>query len=433
MPASPFALLKTRRLWPLTLAQACGAVNDNLVKNAMVVLAIFRLGAGGAGLSALAGALFIAPYILLSATAGQVADRFSKPRVILGAKLAEVVLMAGAAAAFLTASVPALLAVLLGLGIQAAVFGPVKYGILPELLAERELVAGNGVIEAGTFVSIVTGTVLGGALVLLSDGPAVVSATGLATSLLGLLAATRIPPLPAAAPGLRIGPNVFAETWRIVRQAAPQRPIRLSILGLSWFWTIGATLMTEFPVLARDTLHADGSVLTLMLTVFALGVGVGSISCAKLLRGEVSARFVPLAALGISLFLWEFSNACSAGGHAGLHDAAAMASTVRGWRILADLVLLAACGGVFSVPLYAIMQDMADPACRSRTIAANNVVNALFMVAGAAAAAALAAGGIDPPAVLTLAAAANLAVTVWALRILPQPFLGPLLGRYPRR
>jgi len=205
---SPIGLLKTRRLWPLALTQSCGALNDNLVKNAMVVLAIFQLGAGGAGLSALAGALFIAPYILLSATAGQLADRFPKPHFILACKAAEVPLMAAAAAAFLTESVVGLLAVLAGLGVQAALFGPVKYGLLPEHLAEDELVAGNGVIEATTFLSIVCGTVAGGALVLLHWGTVWVSATGVALALLGLFAATRIPASPAAEPSLRITPNL---------------------------------------------------------------------------------------------------------------------------------------------------------------------------------------------------------------------------------
>ena len=178
MSASPIGLLKTRRLWPLVLAQSCGALNDNLVKNAMVVLALFELSIGGVGLSALAGALFIAPYILLSATAGKLADRFPKPRVILVYKLAEVLLMAAAAAAFLTESVPGLLVVLTGLGVQATLFGPVKYGLLPEHLADDELVAGNGVIEATTFLSIVCGTVAGGALILLPHGTVWVGAAG---------------------------------------------------------------------------------------------------------------------------------------------------------------------------------------------------------------------------------------------------------------
>ncbi len=429
-PPSPLALLRTRRLWPLALAQSCGALNDNLVKNAMVVLALFQLRIGGAGLSALAGALFIAPYVLLSATAGKLADRFSKPRVILACKAAEVLLMAFAAVAFLTESVPALLAVLAGLGVQAALFGPVKYGVLPEHLAETELVAGNAVIEATTFLAIVAGTVAGGALILFNYGTRLVSATGLALSLLGLLAASCVPPVPAADPSLSISANIFGETWRVVRRAAAIRPIWLSVLGLSWFWTMGATLITEFPIVARDTLHGGGSVLTLLLTVFAVGVGVGSMQCARLLHGEVSARLVPFAALGISVFCWDFASAAHG---AGMIESAGVALTTwSGWRLLVDLFLLAACGGMFSVPLYAIIQDAAAPAERSRMVAANNIMNAVFMVAGAAAVAALAAFGLRPPAVLRLAAAANLLVAVWTFRMLPREVYGTILRWYFR-
>jgi MFS family permease len=406
--AAPLSeLIRSRRLWPLTLAQSCGALNDNLVKNAMIVLAIFRLGIGGAGLSALAGALFIAPYILLSATAGKLADRLSKPRLVVIYKAMEVALMTAAAAAFLFASVPALLAVLVGLGIQAALFGPVKYGVLPEYLADNELLAGNGVIEATTFVSIVCGSVAGGGLILLDSGPAVVGVTGIVLALAGLFGALRMPVLPPADPGLAPGWNIAAETWRVVAAARAVRPIWLSVLGLSWFWTMGATLMTEFPVVARDTMQAGGSVLTLLLAVFAVGVGIGSIGCARLLHGQVSPRFTPIAAVGISLFCWDFADA-AAGAH-GLVSAGAVLASPAGWRMLLDLTLLAVCGGVFSVPLYAIIQEAAAPAQRSRMIAANNIMNALFMVAGSAAAGGLAGIGLDAPGVLRVAAVVNLA------------------------
>jgi acyl-[acyl-carrier-protein]-phospholipid O-acyltransferase / long-chain-fatty-acid--[acyl-carrier-protein] ligase len=428
---SPIGLLKTPRLWPLTLTQSCGALNDNLVKNAIVVLALFQLGIGGTGLSALAGALFIAPYILLSATAGKLADRFAKPRLILIYKVAELLLMAATAVAFLTASVTGLLLVLMGLGVQAALFGSVKYGLLPEHLAEDELVAGNGMIEATTFLSIVIGTVAGGALILLPHGTAWVGVTGVVLAVLGLFAAWRIPASPAADPSLPIRPNVFAESWRVTRQAASIRPIWLSLLGLSWFWTMGATLITEFPVVARDTLGSNGTVLTLLLSVFAIGVGVGSVQCARLLHGEVSARLVPFAALGISLFCWDFASAAASAGH--IATALAAVSSFAGWRMIVDLFLLAACGGVFSVPLYAIIQDAAAPAERSRMIAANNIMNALFMVAGAAATAALAAAGMRAPAVLHVAAVANLAVALWIVRILPHEVYRAILRWYFKR
>jgi len=427
---SPFALLKTRRLWPLTLTQACGGLNDNMVRNAMIVLALFRLSTGGAGFAAFAGALFMAPYILLSATAGQIADRFAKPRVILATKLAELALMLATAAAFATESVPGLFAVLFGLGVQAAVFGPVKYGILPEQLAEDELVAGNGVMEGATFFAVVAGTVLGGALILLPHGTTLVGAAGVGVSLLGLFAAACVLPAPAADPDLRIGLNPFVETWRVTRDAMQVLPIRLAILGISWFWTLGATLMAELPVIARDTLGAEGHVLTLLLTVFALGVGFGSVWSAKLLNGEISARYVPVAAAGISLFLADFAHACALGHAHGLITAGAVLAAPVGWRILADLFAVAVCGGIFSVPLFAIMQDAAAPSHRSRTVAANNVVNALFMVAGAGAAAGLAAAGVGPVGALEATAIVNVAVAIGVVCALPHDVYRMILRWY---
>jgi acyl-[acyl-carrier-protein]-phospholipid O-acyltransferase/long-chain-fatty-acid--[acyl-carrier-protein] ligase len=201
--------------------------------------------------------------------------------------------------------------------------------------------------------------------------------------------------------------NIPAETWRVVGAARAVRPIWLSVLGLSWFWTVGATLMTEFPVVTRDTMQAGGSVLTLLLAVFAIGVGIGSIFCARLLHGQVSARLTPIAAVGISLFCWDFA-AAATGAH-GLDSAAAVLEAPAGWRMLLDLTLLAVCGGVFSVPLYAIIQEVAAPAQRSRMIAANNIMNALFMVTGSGAAAGLAGAGLDAPGVLRVAAGVNLA------------------------
>ncbi len=427
---SPIGLLRTRRLGPLVLAQSCGALNDNLVKNAMIVLAMFQLHIGGAGLSALAGALFIAPYALLSATAGKLADRFQKPLLIRIYKALEVGLMVLAALAFLSSNVTALLAVLVGLGMQAAMFGPVKYGVLPELLAEEELIAGNGAMEAATFLSIVGGTVAGAGLILLGGGATIVGAVGVVLSLLGLVGAMRVPPAAAADPSLRIRWNPLGETKDLLRLAIGQRGIWLCILGLSWFWTVGATLMTEFPVIARDTLQGDGSVLTLLLAVFAVGVGVGSMGCAKLLHSEVSAKYVPFAALGISLFCWDFSRATEAAGM--VDTVAATLASLQGWRMAADLFLLAVCGGIFSVPLYAIIQDKAKAREKSRMVAANNVVNALFMVLGAGAAALLAGLGFSAPRVLELTAAANLLVAIWIVRILPHEVFRALFRWYFR-
>jgi acyl-[acyl-carrier-protein]-phospholipid O-acyltransferase/long-chain-fatty-acid--[acyl-carrier-protein] ligase len=422
-------LLLSRRLGPLCLSQTCGAFNDNLVKNAMVVLAIFKLGAGGAGLAALAGALFIAPYALLSATAGQLADRFDKSRLIRLTKAAEVALMGLAAWAFLASSVPGLLAVLFGLGVQATMFGPLKYGILPDHLRDEELIAGNGLIEATTFLAILAGTVAGGALALLAAGPAVVGTAGIVVSLLGLGSAFWIPRAPAADASLRIGWNIVRETVAVVRQARTVRPVWLSILGLSWFWAIGATLLSEFPTVAKDALGADGHVVTLLLTMFAIGIGIGSMLCARLLHGEVSARFVPFAALGITVFTWDFAATVM-----GLRvaDVPAVLASLAGWRMLVDLLLLSVCGGLYSVPLYAIVQEMSEPSHRARTIAANNIVNAVMMVLGAGFVAAFSAAGVSAPRVLQVAAVANFLVALWIVRLLPQTVFRSLFQWYFR-
>ncbi|MGD0105840.1 MAG: acyl-[ACP]--phospholipid O-acyltransferase [Rhodopila sp.] len=414
------SLLRSRRLGPLCLAQTCGAFNDNLVKNAMVVLAIFKLGAGGAGLAALAGALFIAPYALLSATAGQLADRFDKSRLIQITKAAEILLMGAAACAFLSESVPALLAVLFGLGLQATMFGPLKYGILPDHLRDDELVAGNGLIEASTFIAILAGTVAGGALVLLDAGPAIVGGFGVSVSLIGLAAAFGVPRAPAADSSLRVGWNILHETVSVTRQAATNRPVWLSILGLSWFWAIGATLLSEFPSVARDALGADGHVVTLLLTMFAVGVGIGSMLCARLLHGEVSARLVPFAAFGITVFTWHFGATVIGAGSLHLSNVSAVLHSPAGWRMLLDLLLLAVCGGLYSVPLYAIVQEKSEPSHRARMIAANNVVNAITMVIGAGFVAGFSVAGVPAPRVLQIAAVLNFGVALWIVRLLPR-------------
>ena len=422
-------LLASRRLAPLLVTQTLGAINDNLFKNALVVLVLFKAAAtSGPALVAVAGGVFILPYVLLSATAGQIADRFEKSRTILFVKMAEVALMALAAAGFLLDSTPLLFAVLFGLGVQATFFSPLKYGILPSHLADHELVAGNGLVEAGTFLGILAGTIAGSALFPLPYGPVIVSAAGLAIAAGGVAAAILIPRAPSHAPGLRIGWNLPRETAALLRTARANRPVWLCLLGLSWFWVVGATLLAELPTLVRDDLGADAHVLTLMLAVFSVGVGAGSVICGRLLRGEVSARLVPFAAAGLSVFLWDFGHAAA---HAqGLTDVAAVLSHFAGWRMLVDLVLLAACGGLYSVPLYAILQERSEPSHLARMVGANNVLNAAAMAAAAALTAGLAVAGVAPVTILLIAAVANLLVAGWIVRLLPQETLRAVFRWY---
>ena len=425
-------LLRTRRFLPLFVSQSLGALNDNLFKNALVALVIFRTGEGGTALVALAGALFILPYVLLSATAGQLADRLDKARLLRWTKLAEIALMAFAAWALLAGHVPALLLVLFGLGVQAAFFSPLKYGLLPDHLREAELVRGNALIEAGTFAAILAGTIAGSFLIGLEQGPAIVAGLGLAAAVVGAGAAFQVPPARVNAPGLRVGWNLVTETVRLVRLARGNRPVWLSILGLSWVWTIGATFLTEFPELTKIDLHGGVPVLNLLLVSFAVGVGGGSILAARLLHGEISARPVPFAALLLSLFTFGFAFFASRPGAASWHTPLDIVGAPGGIAALLCLLGAAACGGVFSVPLYAIIQDRSDPARVASMIAANNVVNALFIVLGSAVAGGLATLGFKPTSVLAIAAGCNLVAALFICSLLPEDVMRGIFKLYFR-
>ena len=427
----PVPLLQARRFLPLFITQFLGALNDNLFKNALGVMALFVSAQYGNELVAIGLGVFILPYVLFSSVAGQLADRTEKASLIRLTKFWELGLMAAGAIGFLTASLPLLMAVLFGLGIQATFFSPLKYGILPDHLAETELVAGNGLIEAGTFIGILAGTIAGSALVRTPHGPAIVAGLGLFVALAGLAAAWRIPPAPAADATLRIGWNIPRETAALIHAARGNRDVWLSALGISWFWAVGAIVLSELPVAAKDVLGGDAGLITLLLTAFSVGVGAGSVGCARLLHGNVSPRLVPFAAIGISVFAFDLAHAFTAAGV--LAAPLDVLASPGAWRILADLFLLALCGGVYSVSLYAFLQERADPASRSRMIAMNNVLNAAFMVTASLIAAVLAFAHFSAPRILLLTAAANLLAAIWLLRILPTTTLRAIAAWYFRR
>lgn len=330
------SLLTSRRFLPLFVTQALGALNDNMFRNALAVLALWQAGEHGPVLVTVALGVFILPYVLFSSLAGQVADRLEKARLIRITRYWELLLTLLAAAGFMSGSLTVLMVVLFGFGTQAAFFSPLKFGIMPQHLRETELVEGNGLIEAGTFVAILIGTIAGSALIRADYGTAIVPALGVVVAVAGIVAAWKIPEAAPGAPDLEIGWNIIGETLGLIRLARNGRGVWLSILGTSWFWAFGAVLLAQLTVLAKDTLGGSGGVLTLLLAFFTVGVGVGSVLCARLLRGEVSARHVPFAAFGLSVFTWDFANACSAAAGQ-LHTIDDVLGHAQGWRMLVDL------------------------------------------------------------------------------------------------
>jgi len=418
MEHSQFRLLGTRRLLPLFITQFLGAVNDNLFKNAVVILVAYHDTTNAKAteiLVTLAGAIFILPYFLFSATAGQLADKFEKQHLVRIVKLWEIGIMVLAAVGFAFDSIAFQFAVLFGLGVQATFFGPVKYGILPQLLAANELVAGNALIEAGTFVAILIGTIAGGLLILAPNGAAIVGVTQLAIALGGWLASLYVPAGRAAAPSLRINPNILGETWRIMRRAYGEPVLRLPLTGISWFWLVGIAYLAQFPNFAKELLGANNEVVTLFLTLFSIGIGAGSLLCARLQRGAINLRLVPLGALGLALFGFDLYLASPTADAAGpLIGVLAFLRDPAHWRILVDLAVIALAGGLYCVPLYAVMQAESAPEHRARVIAANNIMNALFMVAAGAVSALLLSLGLGIGSIFLAIAVGNAVVTAWA-------------------
>lgn len=303
-------LLTSRRFLPLFITQALGALNDNLFKNALLVLIIFRIGdvAGMAAeqLVTIAAGVFILPFFLFSSLAGQLADKYDKSRLVRWGKVAEIGIMGLAAYGFWLGDAVLLISTLFLMGTQSAFFSPAKYGLLPQHLKASELVRGNGLFEAGSFLAILIGTIAGSLLILRDDGTVTVSVILLALAIIGTVSAFAVPRATPAAPDLKINVNLIGETRRVVTQAFGTRAVKLAILGISWFLMIGATYLTQFPAFAKETLLADESVVTLFLTLFSIGIAVGSVLCNRLLKSEISAKYVPLGTIGMTIFMADF-------------------------------------------------------------------------------------------------------------------------------
>lgn len=414
-------LLTTRRFLPLFVTQFLGAFNDNLFKNALVMLVTFKIaedsGIAPSILVIAAGGLLILPYFLFSATAGQLADKIDKARLARVTKLWEIVVVALGAVGFVGHHPMFLLAVLFALGVQSTFFGPVKYALLPQHLHDDELVMGNGLIEAGTFLAILLGTIAGGVLVMRDNGEWAIVVVTLVVSLAGYISSWFIPKAPAPVPHLRINKNIFKATWNIVSHDRKNVRVFRAILGITWLWVIGAVYLSQFPTMAKDVLGGNESVVTLFLTMFSLGVGIGSILAAKLTHGKIDSRYASISAFGMALFSFDLALACSG---AMPHALVGVSEFLSEWghvRVLADLFMIAFCGGVFVVPLYAIMQHDSDPNFRARTIATNNVVNAFFMVLSAVITAVMVAYGSSFAQIALIMGVCSTAVALYIRRM----------------
>ena len=420
---SQFGLLGARRFGPFFWTQFLGALNDNLFKNALVILFAFRM--SGVAFSEntlvnLSTGLLTLPFFLFSASAGQIADKFDKARIIRLVKLFEIGIMLLGAAGLRLHSVPLLLAVVFLMGTHSAVFGPVKYSILPQHLHPDELVGGNALVQMGTFAAILLGTILGGALVKLG-GETAVSATVLALAGAGWLASRGVPPAPAPAADLRLDWHPVRETLRIVGFARENRTVFLSILGISWFWFYGALFLAQFPGLTRHVLGGDEWVATLLLVVFSVGVALGCMLCERLSSRTVELGLVPFGSIGLSLFAADLFFATRGLAPAGAPvGPLAFLQSLHHWRVLADLVLIGAFGGFFIVPLQALVQQRSEPSRRSRIIAANNILNAAFMVLAAVLGIVLRDAGLTIPQLVLATAVVNAAVAVYIYTLIPE-------------
>jgi 1-acyl-sn-glycerol-3-phosphate acyltransferase len=422
--SSQFRLLSSRRFGPFFLTQFLGAFNDNVFKNALIVLIAFHTtqAANNADVMInLAAGLFILPFFLFSATFGQLADKYEKSALIRVAKLLELAIMGLSAVAFLFESVPALIALLFLMGTQSTLFGPLKYGILPQHLREKELVGGNALVETGTFLAILLGTMAGGLLIAIQGTGATFVATVLVVIAgLGYLASRRIPEAAATAPDLRINWNPLTETWRNVRFMRGNRTVFLSVLGISWFWFYGALYLAQLPSYTRLTLGGNEQVVTLLLTLFSFGIGAGSLLCERLSGHKVELGLVPLGSIGLTLFSVDLYFAAVPFAGSELLGAGAFLAGASNLRVAADVLLIGLFGGLYIVPLYALVQQRSEAAHRARVIAGNNILNALFMVLSALLAIVCLGSGMNVPQLFLLGAVLNAVVAIYIYTLVPE-------------
>ncbi len=419
MAAAQFSLLRTRRFLPLFLTMALGALNDNIFKNALIVLATFhpafQTAMPTAILAALAAGIFILPFFVFSATAGQLADKYEKSFLIRLLKISEMVIMVLAAIGFYYEYTWFLLGVLFLMGSQSAFFGPIKYSILPDHLSQDELVGGNALVEGATFLAILFGTIIGGLIVMGQGGLEMLPLLVIKVALLGFIFSRFIPAATPASPQLQVSLNVPRSTWQVMGYARENRTVFLSILGIAWFWLVGATFVSQFPPYVRDYIGGNEEVVTAFLAAFSIGVAVGSLLCGRFLAGEITARHTPLAMVGMAVFI-ALAAILTPGRQEvdTLIGVGAFFAAPHYIALFASLVMLAMCAGFVAVPLFALMQSRSAASHRARVISASNIMDALFMVVSSLLAILLLSAGASIPQLFGLIALLCLPVA-WVL------------------
>jgi len=423
-PRSQFALLRERRFLPFFGAQALGAFNDNVYKNTLVILATYQAASytqlPPEVLANVAAGLFILPYMLFSGMAGQLADRYDKARVLKAVKAFEILIMGIAGIGFATHSIEVLLTALFLMGAHSTFFGPAKYGLLPEVLRSTELVGGNALVEMGTFLSILLGTLVAGLLAAQADMLLII-VTLLVIAILGWVVSLGIPRLPAAAPTLRVNWRPWVSSWDNLRAARESFAVFQSILGISWFWFYGALVLAQLPLYSKVVLGGGEQVVTLMLMSFSLGIGIGSLLCERLSSHNVEIGLVPFGSLGLTGFAIDLYFATpTAPTTAGLLTAAQFVAQPGSWHVLLDLGFIGVFGGFFIVPLYALVQQRSRPEVMSRVIGANNILNAVFMVVAALFGATALQLGMSIPMLLLVTGVLNACVAVYIYSLVPE-------------
>lgn len=424
--SSQFSLLGQRRFAPFFVTQFLGALNDNVFRNGLVILitvqGVLVAGMNHSQLANIAGALFILPFFLFSAIAGQLADKFEKSMLMRRIKLLEIGLMTIAAFAFVMENYALLLFVLFLMGCQSTLFGPVKYAYLPQQLITEELIGGNALVETGTYVAIILGLIIGGLAVTVEPyNQSLLAACLITFAVAGYFASRQVPSTRAVDPELKIDWNLWTETWRIVGFAREERSVFLAILGISWFWFFGSAMTLQLPAYTIDILNGDAaSITTALLVAFAIGVGIGSLLCERMSGRRIELGLVPFGSIGLSLFSVDLYFAQPAMHADSIASAAEFFARPGSWRVLFDLCMLGTFGGFYSVPLYALIQKRSKRQHLSRIIAANNIINAIFMVTASLLAIVLLNLGLSIPEFFLVLAALNVAVAIYIYSLLPE-------------